>query len=67
MIHETLYMGWGIPEVYQDNCRMFETMMTDDYKMVMMIWINEELEKEACDIDNCEKALSSYCFDNILL
>ncbi len=67
LIHEILYMGWGIPEAHQGDCRMFETTVIDDCETVAMIWINKELEKEACDVDDCEIALSLYRFDDVLL
>ncbi len=60
-------MGWGILEAHLGDCRMFETMVSDDYEAVAMVWMNKELEKETRDIDNREKALSLYCFDNVLL
>ncbi len=41
--------------------------MTDDCKAVVMIWMDEELEKEVRDVDNCEKALSLYRFDDVSL
>ncbi len=67
LIHETLYMDWGILAVYQGDCRMFEIMVIDDCEMIAMIWMDEELEKEDCDVDDCEIALSLYRFDDVLL
>ncbi len=37
LIHETLHIDWGIPEAYQDDCRMFETTVTDDCEAVAMV------------------------------
>ncbi len=62
-----LRMGWGIPEAYQDDCKIFEIIVTDDCETVAMIWMDEELEKETHSIDNRKIALSSYHFDNISL
>ncbi len=41
--------------------------MTDDCEAVVIVWIDEELEKEACAIDNREIVLSSYRFDDVSL
>ncbi len=46
---------------------MFETTVIDDYETVTMVWMDEELEKEAHSIDDCEIALSSYRFDDVSL
>ncbi len=46
---------------------MFETMVIDDCEVIAMIWVDKELEKETCGVDDCEKALSLYRFDNVLL
>ncbi len=67
LIHETLYMGWGILETHQDDCRVFEIIMTDNCETVMIIWMDTELEKEACSVDNHEITLSLYRFDDVLL
>ncbi len=67
LIYEMLYMGWGISEVHQNDCRVFETMVIDDCEAVVMVWMDEELEKEVCDIDDCEIILSLYRFDDVLL
>ncbi len=67
LIHEMLCVGWGVLEAYQGDCRMFEIMVIDDCEVVTMVWMDEELEKEACDVDDCEIILSLYRFDNVLL
>ncbi len=67
LIHEILSVGWGVLEAYQDDCRTFEIMVTDDCEAVVMVWMDEELEKEACGIDDCEIVLSSYRFNDVSL
>ncbi len=67
LIHETLHMGWEIPEAHQGDCRMFETTVTDDCEMIAMVWMDKELEKEACGIDDCEIVLFSYRFNDVWL
>ncbi len=41
--------------------------MTDDCEVVVMVWMDEELEKETRGIDDCKKALSLYRFDDVSL
>ncbi len=67
LIHKMLYMGWGVPEAYQNDYRIFETTVIDNCETVTMVWMDEELEKEARNIDNREIILSLYRFDDILL
>ncbi len=41
--------------------------MIDDCEAVAMVWMDKELEKKACDVDDCEIVLSLYRFDDVLL
>ncbi len=60
-------MGWGVLETHQDNCRTFETTVTDDCETVAIVWMDKELEKEVHSIDDCEIAFSLYRFDDVSL
>ncbi len=62
-----LYVGWGVPEIHKSNCRTFEITVIDDCEAIVMVWIDEELEKEARGINDCKIALSLYRFDDVLL
>ncbi len=67
LIHETLHIDWGILEVHQGDCRVFKITVIDNCETVIIVWMDEELEKEVRCIDDCEKALSLYRFDDVSL
>ncbi len=46
---------------------MFETTVIDDCEVVVMVWMDKELEQEVWGVDDREIALSLYRFADVLL
>ena len=66
-VYKALYINWRIRKIYKNDFKMLYIILVDKDKLISIIQINKELEKEIEYIDNSDVFFIANKIDDILL